>query len=102
MVAFRKKKASDVLSPKGLTNGVLQPEMALWRWYQKKMALSRNDYFQFSTSDCLAIGGAPAYALKLDGDLTFGRSGISETFGNISLAGAEEFQIGRVEVWSLN
>ena len=79
----------------------MQPEMLLWRWYQKKMALARNDYFQFSTADCLAVGGAPAYALKLDGDLTFGRSGISETFGNAPLAAQEEFQIGRVEVWSL-
>lgn len=79
----------------------MQPEMLLWRWYQKKMAVARNDYFQFSTPDCLAVGGAPAYAVKLDGDLALGRSGISETFGNAPLAGAEEFQIGRVEVWAL-
>lgn len=65
------------------------------------MALARNDYFQYSTHDCLAIGGAPAYALKLDGELTYGRSGISETFGNAPLAGQEEFHIGRVEVWAL-
>lgn len=65
------------------------------------MALARNDFFQYSTPDCLAIGGAPAYAIKLDGDLAFGRSGSSETFGNPPLASSEEFEIGRVELWGL-
>lgn len=75
--------------------------MNLWRWYQKRMTLARNDFFQFGTSDCLAMGGAPAYAFKLDGDLVYGRSGVSETFGNEMLASTEEFEIGRVELWGL-
>ena len=79
----------------------LQPEMVLWRWYQKRMALGRNDFFQYGTHDCLALGGAPAYAFKLDGDLVYGRSGVSETFGNSPLASSEEFEIGRVELWGL-
>lgn len=79
----------------------MQPEMAMWRWYQKRMALGRNDFFQYGTSDCLALGGAPAYAIKLDGDLAFGRSGNSETFGNAPLASEDEFAIGRVELWGL-
>ena len=65
------------------------------------MALARNDFFQFGTPDCLAIGGAPAYAFKLDGDLVYGRSGVSETFGNSPLASTEEFEIGRIELWGL-
>ena len=59
------------------------------------MALGRNDFFQFGTPGCLAMGGSPAYAFKLDGDLVFGRSGVSETFGNAPLASSEEFEIGK-------
>ena len=65
------------------------------------MALGKNDYFQFGTPENLALGGAPAYALSLDGDLVYGRSGVSETFGNPCLAYREEFVIGRVELWGL-
>ena len=65
------------------------------------MLLGRNDFFQFGTPDCLAMGGSPAYAFKLDGDLVYGRSGVSETFGNSPLASSEEFEIGRIELWGL-
>lgn len=74
---------------------------ALWRWHQRRMAVARNDYFQFGRSDCLALGGAPAYALCLDGDLAFGSSGPSDTFGSPCLAGGEEFEVGRLELWGL-
>ena len=79
----------------------MQPEMVLWRWYQKRMTLGRNDYFQFGRPDRLALGGGPAYAMSLDEDLVFGRSGASETFGNSPLASADEFEIGRLELWGL-
>jgi hypothetical protein len=42
------------------------------------------------------------YALWLDSDLTSGISRNSTTFGNDSLAGAEEFLIGAVELWGLS
>ena len=42
------------------------------------------------------------YALWLDADLTSGISRNSTTFGNDSLAGAEEFSIGAVELWGLS
>ena len=42
------------------------------------------------------------YALWLDADLSAGISRSSATFGNESLAGAEEFRIGAVELWGLS
>ncbi|KAK9904683.1 hypothetical protein WJX75_000545 [Coccomyxa subellipsoidea] len=79
----------------------LQPKAVMWPWHQKRMAVARNDFFQFGRGDCLALGGAPHYALCLNGDLEFGSSGDSDTFGSPCLAGSEEFEIGRVELWGL-
>lgn len=79
----------------------MQPRAALWRWHQKRMRVVRNDFFQFGRPECVALGGAPRYALCLDSDLAFGSSGPSETFGSPCLASGEEFGIGRVELWSL-
>ena len=52
----------------------------------------------------LPSSGPPCrrYALWLDADLTSGISRNSTTFGNNSLAGAEEFSIGAVELWGLS
>ena len=61
----------------------------------------RNDFFQFGRPECVALGGAPRYALCLDSDLAFGSSGPSETFGSPCLASSEEFEVGRVELWGL-
>lgn len=36
------------------------------------MAVARNDFFQWGHMDRLAVGGAPHYALSLDGDLLTG------------------------------
>eukprot|EP00884_Botryococcus_braunii_P016005 jgi/Botrbrau1/3088/Bobra.0070s0074.1 len=79
----------------------LQPKPGFWRWHQRRMAVARNDFFQFGRPDCLALGGKPHYALFLDGDLLNGTSGESETFGSPCLASAEEFEIGRLELWGL-
>jgi hypothetical protein len=81
--------------------GAVQPKAVMWPWHQKRMAVARNDFFQFGRGDCLALGGAPHYALCLNGDLEFGSSGDSDTFGSPCLAGSEEFEIGRVELWGL-
>lgn len=65
------------------------------------MVVARNDFFQFGRPECLALGGKPHYALFLDGDLLNGTSGDSETFGSPCLAGTEEFEVGRLELWAL-
>ena len=78
-----------------------QPKAVMWPWHQRRMALARNDFFQFGRPDSLALGGAPQYALYLDGDLQFGSSGPSDTFGSPCLASGVEFEVGRVELWGL-
>lgn len=78
-----------------------QPQAVMWPWHQKRMAVARNDFFQFGRGECLALGGAPHYALCLNGDLEFGSSGESDTFGSPCLAGSEDFEIGRLELWGL-
>ncbi|DBA84577.1 hypothetical protein WJX79_005605 [Trebouxia sp. C0005] len=79
----------------------LQPQLLCWRWWQKKMQQTKNDYFQFGTPEALAMGGGPHYAIRLDADLSMGSSGTSSTFGSPCLASQEEFQIGKVELWGL-
>ena len=83
------------------SSGAVQPKAQMWPWHQRRMALARNDFFQFGRPDSLALGGAPQYALYLDGDLQFGSSGCSDTFGSPCLASDAEFEIGRVELWGL-
>ena len=80
---------------------LVQPKALFWPWNQQRNVCARNDFFQFGKVDCLAIGGAPRYALKLDGDLQFGSSGQSDTYGCPCLASSEDFTIGRVELWGL-
>eukprot|EP00897_Mesotaenium_endlicherianum_P008936 jgi/Mesen1/8070/ME000433S07369 len=72
----------------------VQPELKAYRWTRA------NSYFMFSTSSLLAIGGGGHYAMLLNSDLLTGYSGISETFGNESLSGSEEFELLHLEVWS--
>ena len=63
----------------------------------------RNDFFQLARPTSLALGGGPRFALSLDADLARGRSGACETFGCArGLASEEEFDVGRVELWSLH
>ena len=63
----------------------------------------RNDFFQLARPTSLALGGGPGFALALDADLSRGRSGACETFGCAEgLASEEEFDVGRVELWSLH
>jgi hypothetical protein len=78
---------------------------ALWRWWAARCAAERNDFFQWCEPgrSALAVGGAGGYALRLDAELARGRSAPSATFGNAPLAGpgAEDFEIGAVELWAL-
>lgn len=80
----------------------LEPRAAVWYWWWRRMAKEPNDYFQWGSADHIAVGGAGGYALWLDADLHSGLSRNSTTFGNDSLAGAEEFKAGLVELWGLS
>eukprot|EP00887_Chlorella_sp_A99_P007982 scaffold12.g7982.t1 len=73
-----------------------------WFWWWRRMALGRNDFFQWGSPEGIAVGGAGGYALWLDCDLARGVSRNSTTFGNDSLASAEEFAVGHVELWGLD
>ncbi|PRW57748.1 nuclear receptor coactivator 7-like isoform X2 [Chlorella sorokiniana] len=80
----------------------LEPRRAAWFWWWRRMAKEHNDYFQFCSNEAIAVGGSGGYALWLDADLTRGLSRNCTTFGNSSLAGQEEFQVGTVELWGLS
>ena len=97
----RASMGEETVQPALTAPACAQPRAALWRWHQRRMRVARNDFFQFGRPECVALGGAPRYALCLDSDLAFGSSGPSETFGSPCLASGEEFGVGRVELWSL-
>mmetsp|Transcript_38905 Transcript_38905/g.92155 ORF Transcript_38905/g.92155 Transcript_38905/m.92155 type:complete len:580 (+) Transcript_38905:316-2055(+) len=77
----------------------LQPHQIAYPW--KRKSKERNDFFQFATPDSVAVGGGGHFALWLDQDLAFGNSGVSDTFGNASLAGSDEFRIKQIELWGI-
>ncbi|KAI5056307.1 hypothetical protein GOP47_0028125 [Adiantum capillus-veneris] len=58
-----------------------------------------NRYYQLCTNDMLGLGGGGTFALRLDGELMHGSSGLSETFGNRCLSHSQEFNIRHVELW---
>jgi hypothetical protein len=77
----------------------LEPELHMYHWKQSpKDGSKRNDYFMFSTKDCLAVGGGGHFALWLDEDLIHGNSTSSSTFENERLSGSENFQVMSLEV----
>lgn len=80
----------------------LAPRPVVWYWWWRRMAKEPNDYFQWCSTDAIAVGGAGGYALWLDADLSSGLSRNSTTFGNDSLAASQEFKIGSVELWGLS
>ena len=70
-----------------------------WGWDHE--AATRNDYFLYSTPDCLAVGGAGHFALWVDAELLEGNSGVCATFGSPCLASSEEFRVAELEVWAV-
>ncbi len=62
----------------------------------------RNDYFMYSTDECIAVGGGGHFALWLDEDLLCGNSATSATFENACLSPSKVFQILSIEVWGLH
>ena len=81
----------------------LEPESHIYHWNQKENTRAkRNDYFMYTTADCIAVGGGGHFALWLDEDLLYGESSKSTTFGNDSLSGESQvFQILTMEIWHM-
>jgi hypothetical protein len=81
----------------------LEPELAFYHWNQREHSVEkRNNFFMFSTDDCIGVGGGGHFALWLDEDLLYGNSSRCKTFDNESLAGSESFQVLNIEVWHLH
>ena len=82
-------------------NNYLQPHLVAWHW-RRQPGAPRNEYFQFSSPDSLALGGGGHFAIWLDTDLMYGHSGICDTFGSPTLSNKDEFAIQRLELWYLS
>jgi hypothetical protein len=65
-----------------------------WTW--------QNELFLLCTPDRLAMGGGGEFAFYLDGDLSKGSSGPSQTYGNTCLSESNIFDVMSVEVWGLS
>ncbi|UPR00937.1 TLD domain-containing protein [Chloropicon primus] len=80
-----------------------EAEAAAYHWDQKEHSKEeRNNFFMFSTDDCIAVGGGGHFALWLDEDLLYGNSCKSKTFNNDCLSSSEVFQVLNIEVWRLS
>ena len=74
----------------------------VYHWNQKEHSKDdRNNFFMFSTDDCIGVGGGGHFALWLDEDLLYGNSTKSKTFNNTCLSSSEVFQVLNIEVWRL-
>mmetsp|Transcript_10734 Transcript_10734/g.20246 ORF Transcript_10734/g.20246 Transcript_10734/m.20246 type:complete len:164 (-) Transcript_10734:51-542(-) len=81
----------------------LEPDIQFYQWNQRDHSEEkRNNFFMFSTDDCIAVGGGGHFALWLDEDLLYGNSSKCKTFNNSCLASSEVFQVLNIEVWSLS
>ncbi|GLC57679.1 hypothetical protein PLESTB_001252900 [Pleodorina starrii] len=75
----------------------LEPYRVAYPW--RSMSKEKNDFFQYATPECLAVGGVGHFALWLDSELHSGSSGMCGTFGSPCLATAEEFKLQHLEMW---
>ncbi len=73
----------------------VRPERKVYQWRRT------NNFFHLCTNESLAIGGGGAFALFLDNMLWHGASGKSDTFGNVCLASAPQFEAVVVEAYRL-
>jgi hypothetical protein len=78
----------------------LEPRRLMWPWLSRPGV--RNDFFQYATQECLAVGGGGHWALYLDEELASGSSGACDTFGSPSLAGSPDFGVLAVELWAVH
>ncbi|CAE7397154.1 NCOA7 [Symbiodinium natans] len=63
---------------------------------------SGDDFFLFSDSTCLAMGGGSGFALYVEKDLLHGRSDPSTTFNSEVLSCETSFVIGDLECWAFD
>ncbi|PNW77505.1 hypothetical protein CHLRE_10g439550v5 [Chlamydomonas reinhardtii] len=75
----------------------LEPYRVAYPW--RSMSKEKNDYFQYGTPECLAVGGLGHFAIWVDADLMQGSSGTCGTFGSPCLAHSEDFKVHVVEMW---
>ncbi|GIL94425.1 hypothetical protein Vretimale_619 [Volvox reticuliferus] len=75
----------------------LEPYRVAYPW--RSTSDVKNDFFQYGTPECLAVGGVGHFAIWVDADLLAGSSGICGTFGSPCLAHAEEFKVQHLELW---
>ncbi|GFR42419.1 hypothetical protein Agub_g3322 [Astrephomene gubernaculifera] len=75
----------------------LEPYRVAYPW--RSLSKLKNDYFQYGTPECLAVGGLGHFAIWVDSELHSGSSGICGTFGSPCLATNEEFKVQYVEMW---
>ncbi|KAG2432902.1 hypothetical protein HXX76_008633 [Chlamydomonas incerta] len=75
----------------------LEPYRVAYPW--RSMSKDKNDFFQYGTPECLAVGGLGHFAIWVDADLLQGSSGTCGTFGSPCLAHSEEFKVHMVEMW---
>ena len=73
----------------------LEPSQKAYSWSHK------NNYFLFCTQESLAVGGGGHFAIWIDSDLSWGNSGVCETFDSPCLASSEDFHCVHVEVWGV-
>lgn len=73
----------------------VSPTANVYKWCR------RNNFYQLCTTDSIGIGGGGAFALFLDNMLLRGSSDRSDTFGNVCLASASQFEAVVVEAYKL-
>lgn len=71
----------------------------MYSWQHKSK--TKNDFFLYSTPECLAAGGAGHFAMWVDNELLAGSSGACATFGSPCLAASDEFKVMVLEVWQV-
>ncbi|KAG2501203.1 hypothetical protein HYH03_001017 [Edaphochlamys debaryana] len=75
----------------------LEPFRVAYPW--RSLSKEKNDFFQYGTPECLAVGGLGHFAIWVDADLHAGSSGTCGTFGSPCLAAAEDFKVQVIEMW---
>jgi len=75
----------------------LEPHRVMFPW--RSLSQVKNDFFQYATLDCMAVGGLGHFAIHLDAELLQGSSSTCGTFGSPCLASKEEFKVSLLEVW---
>eukprot|EP00210_Caulerpa_lentillifera_P000566 g547.t1 len=77
----------------------MEPYRVYYPWKQESKIA--NNFFMFATNDHLGVGGTGHFAIWLDAELLYGRSGICDTFGSPCIASTEDFKVTKLELWSL-